>query len=270
VRILYGKTKWEAPDLSLDAYFDRVKADGFDIAELFVPHLMDQGGEIRRGLQHHGLQFIAGMGTFGATPADHLRDLERFVEFAVECGAIRIMSQTSRDIFSFEDNCRIFERAVALSEATGIPIAIETHRSRPTYSAVETRRYLEAIPALDIGADFSHWMAVHESDLRDQMENVEAAIERTVHVHARVGFEESPQVNDPRAPEWAAHLENHLELWKRIHDAHVRRGAETMTITPEFGPYPYMPALPYTQQPLADCWEVNVFMKAKLQDVFAD
>ena len=112
-----------------------------------------------------------------------------------------------------------------------------------------------------INADFSHWMNVHESNIRDQMDNVEVAIGRAIHIHARIGCEESPQVNDPRAPEWYAHVENHLDLWKRIYAAREAAGASVFTITPEFGPAPYMPALPYTQQPIADTWEVNCYMK---------
>ncbi len=32
-------------------------------------------------------------------------------------------------------------------------------------------------------------------------------IESTVHVHARVGYEQGPQVPDPRLPEWRYALE---------------------------------------------------------------
>ncbi|HAS19048.1 MAG TPA: xylose isomerase, partial [Flavobacteriaceae bacterium] len=41
-------------------------------------------------------------------------------------------------------------------------------------------------------------------------------LNRTEHVHARVGFEEGPQVNDPQAPEWKKALERHLNLWETI------------------------------------------------------
>ena len=35
-------------------------------------------------------------------------------------------------------------------------------------------------------------------------------------------------------------------------------GADVLTITPEFGPPPYMPVEPHTQRPLADAWTINV------------
>jgi hypothetical protein len=34
-----------------------------------------------------------------------------------------------------------------------------------------------------------------------------------------------------------------------------------MTITPEFGPAPYMPLEPFTQKPLASQWDINMEMK---------
>jgi len=74
-----------------------------------------------------------------------------------------------------------------------------------------------------------------------------------------------PQVNDPRAPEWAAHVERHIELWRRVVDHCRTNGLATLAITPEFGPHPYVPTLPYTVSPVVDVWEVNVFMKDMLR-----
>ncbi|GAB1483119.1 hypothetical protein MASR2M78_19350 [Treponema sp.] len=48
----------------------------------------------------------------------------------------------------------------------------------------------------------SRWCTVAESYLEDQKEAVDAALSRTDHIHARVGFPEGPQVGDPAAPEW--------------------------------------------------------------------
>ena len=37
------------------------------------------------------------------------------------------------------------------------------------------------------------------------------------------------------------------------------------TITPEFGPFPYMPQEPFTKKPLSNQWEINLQMKNYLQ-----
>ena len=44
------------------------------------------------------------------------------------------------------------------------------------------------------------------------------------------------------------------------------RGPGLLTVTPEFGPYPYMPILPYTRQPIVSQWEVNVHMMQLLRE----
>jgi hypothetical protein len=150
---------------------------------------------------------------------------------------------------------------VQLTQNSGIPILIETHRGRPTYSAIETRKYLEALPELRLTADFSHWMVVHESDLSDQRDTVELAMTRADYIHARVGYAEGPQIPDPRAPEWQHAVDSHVRLWQMIVDHKKSSGKESLYITPEFGPPAYMHTAPFTNQPVGDVWEQNVYMR---------
>ena len=265
--LLFTKSLWEAdPGRPFEDHLARVRNDGFDGTELFLPFFDGDPDETLRRHRALELERVAAIATFGDTPIDHLRDLERQVELALRFEPILINSHTGRDIFAFDANLALFERALELSSRHGVAIVHETHRTRPTYSAIETRRYLEALPELRLNADVSHWMVVHESDLSDQPRNVELLIQRSDHIHARVGYEEGPQVNDPRAPEWRAHLENHLGIWRGIVAAHRARGSARLTITPEFGPDPYVPALPYTRQPLVDVWELNVHIKDLLRE----
>jgi hypothetical protein len=49
----------------------------------------------------------------------------------------------------------------------------------------------------------------------------------------------------------------HLGWWDIAIAHQLRAGASYCTITPEFGPNPYMPSLPYTRQPLADQWDLK-------------
>ena len=121
-------------------------------------------------------------------------------------------------------------------------------------------------PQLRLTADFSHWCNVSESLLEDQAESLALAIERTDHLHARVGHAQGPQVSDPRAPEWQPAVEAHLTWWDKVFTRHQQAGAATFTVTPEFGPAPYMPALPYTAQPVAEQWELNVHMMELLRE----
>ncbi|SQH78215.1 conserved protein of unknown function, might belong to Xylose isomerase domain-containing protein TIM barrel [Shewanella benthica] len=56
---------------------------------------------------------------------------------------------------------------------------------------------------------------MHESDLSDQQQRVEKLLANVHHIHARVGFEEGPQVTDPQDPRWHEQLHNHTQLWQK-------------------------------------------------------
>lgn len=265
MRLVFGKTNWEILGTPLEAFLDRVRADGFDATEINVGAQKQPPDEVAALHRAYGLELIGQVYTEGATVADHLRGMDAQIEASLPCRPLRLNCHVGRDHFSFEDNLTLYRHLLERSRAAGVPMLAETHRGRPTFSAVETRRYLDALPELLLTADFSHWMVVHESDLSDQPEAVELAISRSRHVHARVGFEEGPQVPDPRAPEWQGHVARHVALWKRI-VAHQRAvGADVMTLTPEFGPPPYQHALPFTRVPTTDVWAVNVYMRDLLR-----
>lgn len=109
-----------------------------------------------------------------------------------------------------------------------------------------------------------HFDAV-EIYLPAQPAAVDLAIARASHIHARVGFEEGPQVPDPLHPLWSRWTRLHLDLWRRIIAARRADGAAFLTLTPEFGPPPYMPIDPRSGHPLADAWETNVRFRDWLQ-----
>ena len=118
---------------------------------------------------------------------------------------------------------------------------------------------MQQIPALRITLDISHWCNVSESLLADQQETVNLAIQRTDHLHARIGHAEGPQVSDPRAPEWDDAVKAHFAWWDAVVSIKKQKG-EVLTVLTEFGPPDYMPTIPYTREPLADQWAINVHM----------
>ena len=264
LKLIFGKSKWEMWDDPLEAFLERVRESGFEATEIYLGSLQQSPAEIARLHANYGLRLIGQILTQGRTYRDHMQSLEAQFEFAAQCEPVLINSHSGRDIFPFEENVQIFERLVQLSQNSGIPVLVETHRGRPTYSAIETRRYLEVVPDLRLTADFSHWMVVHESGLDDQRANLELAISHADYVHARVGYAEGPQIPDPRAPEWEYAVKRHLQLWQEIIAQHKRNGKDSLYITPEFGPPDYMHTTPFTKQPVGDVWEQNVYMKEML------
>jgi hypothetical protein len=128
------------------------------------------------------------------------------------------------------------------------------------------KHYFDFLPDLKICLDISHWCNVAETLLHDQPEAVETAIQHAHHIHSRVGFTEGPQIMDPRADENFAIVEQHILWWQQVVDLFKTKGQNTLTITPEFGAPPYLHLFPYTQQPIYNQWDVNVYMKDLLKE----
>jgi hypothetical protein len=53
----------------------------------------------------------------------------------------------------------------------------------------------------------------------------------------------------------------HLQLWQQIIEQHKKDYKETLYVTPEFGPPAYMHTAPFTNEPVGDVWEQNVYVK---------
>jgi len=269
MELAFHKSFWESDcsDAShLDALLDTVQHEGYQGTELFLP-FYDIAPDITLDFHRaRDLNIIAGIATHGLTPKGHIASLEQQVARALEFEPLFINCHTGRDLFSFEDNLAIFKRALALEAETGVMLVHETHRTRPTFSTLMTEQLLAALPELKLNLDISHWMVVHETDLSDQAERVSALVKQAWHVHARVGYEEGPQVSDPASPLWLDHLHNHIGWWQQVVDAAQLRGQDQLTITPEFGPFPYAQVNPVTGIPLTDIWQANQFMHHTLAE----
>ncbi|MFY8005395.1 MAG: sugar phosphate isomerase/epimerase, partial [Chitinophagaceae bacterium] len=176
-----------------------------------------------------------------------------------------IHSHTGKDFYSFDDNCKIIEASLSISINTGVRILHETHRGRFSFHAASLVPYLKKFPELELVGDFSHFCAVSESLLYDQEELLSEIIPHVSHIHARIGFEQGPQVNDPFAPEWQNHFARFEGWWQQIVDLKRNSGWQQFNITPEFGPAPYMPLLPFTKQPIGNQWEINKKMMEHLK-----
>jgi sugar phosphate isomerase/epimerase len=268
MQLLYAKSNWEVPGVSLADFLARTAADGFDATEIHLPGRPESPDEIALRHADLGLKLVAQITTTGSTPQDHRASLAAHFHHACLTQPLFVNCHTGRDIFSHEDNLGLFQLGQALSEASGVRLRHELHRGRALFSGPDTKRYLEAIPDLQLTADFSHWFCVHESDLKDQSQNTAAAVQAAAHIHARVGFREGPQVGYPLSPANRPWLDLHMALWARIIAARKAEGCAYLTITPEFGPAPYMPTCSADDQVVADPWALNVWMKQHLIDAF--
>jgi sugar phosphate isomerase/epimerase len=203
--------------------------------------------------------------TISADYSKHYDTYAAWLEKVKPYKALKINSQTGRDFFSFEQNYSLIELAERFAQETGTPVYHEIHRSKFSFAAHITHKYLNEIASLRLTLDASHWICVAESFLEDQPDSVNLAIERTEHIHARIGYTEGPQVPDPRSSEWADALQTHLGWWDRVASRKMKEN-KLLTITPEFGPFPYMVSSPFTQKPIANQWDVNLYMMELLKE----
>jgi sugar phosphate isomerase/epimerase len=267
MKLLFFCPRWGQADLSWDDFATKVKQSDYDGVETDIPADPQEKDLLLNALAKHGLLLVA-QHWETVTPGyqQHFDEYCQVIERLAEAKPLFVNSQTGKDYYSFAQNKGLIKAAERISDASGVPVYHETHRGKFSFAAHITHDYLQRIDGLQLTLDISHWCTVAETFLHDQPDAIDMALSRTKHIHARVGFTEGPQVNDPRAPEWATALQFHLECWDTVVNLQKEKGAAYLGFTTEFGPFPYMPRQPFTQQPLADQWEVNLFMKNLLKN----
>lgn len=259
---------------SLELAAEQAVEAGFDGIEGPVPEGDAESDSFASLLRENELGLIAEVTTGGgyvpdpkAKPDSHIEDLRRGIEGCLPHSPRFVNTQAGLDAWDFPTQVSFHERIVELEGEFGVPISVETHRSRSTFHPWITRDLLKAIPGLRITCDFSHWCCVSERLVMDDDEELLAFMAtRCRHVHARVGYDQGPQVPDPRAPEYSEFVHRHRAWWDVIWKTRIDRGEEVTTMTPEFGTDGYLHLQPYTQEPVADLWEVNCWMGEGLRE----
>ncbi len=252
---------------TMDEFCSKARKEGYNGIEVLWPREKNAQEELFAALKKYQLELGFLCAGFDSHYQKHFEEFVTMINDAATQTIQRplyINCHSGRDYFSYEQNKTFIDHTIRLSAQTGITICHETHRSRILFAAPIARHYIDTIPELRITFDVSHWCNVSESLLDDQQETLDRTLLRVDHIHARVGHPEGPQVSDPRAPEWEPALNAHLRWWDQIVAAH-RKANKRITILTEFGPPDYMPTLPYTREPLADQWAINVHMMQLLR-----
>jgi len=222
--------------------------------------LRGRGDELKPLLEANDLKFLPQTFTTGdADSADvrgHLDELKRQIDEAMPLNPVKFNCHSGWDRWSLKEAVAFYEAAVELERDVGIPIAHETHRKRFFFSPFNLRDLIAEVPDVRLCADLSHWVCVCERLIDDLQPILDQVAARTIHIHARVGFNEGPQVPDPRAERYAPFVEAHERWWDQIWRAQADAGRAVSTLTPEFGPPLYQHIDPNTGEPLANLWDV--------------
>jgi sugar phosphate isomerase/epimerase len=269
MKILFFCPRWGCEAQPWNLFFSKVKKAGYDGVEIGFPFTLSasEKSEIIAGLEEFDLPVIGQhWQTMESNFVEHREVYKKHLYSLAELNPLLINSQTGKDYFTVEQNLALMKIADEISARTGIKIVHETHRGKWSFAAHITKQYLEITPQIRITLDISHWCNVAESLLEDQQAAVELAISHTDHLHARIGYQEGPQVIDPRAPESRAILEAHLTWWDALVKLKQQQNTATFTVTPEYGAPPYQQVLPYTVQPITSQWDINAWMKDLLKN----
>jgi sugar phosphate isomerase/epimerase len=256
-------TNWGFPG-SITEFCKKAKEAGYDGIEVWMPGDDKGRKEVMEAAAQNNL--LVGF-LYGGGDADYAKHAEQFksgITEAVKLKPIYINCHSGKDYFSYDQNKSLMDFSLDLGAKSGIPVYHETHRGRSLFAAHTTRNFIEKNPKLRLTFDVSHWCNVHESLLGDQKETLDLTLSRVDHIHARVGHAEGPQVSDPRAPEWDGAVKAHFAWWDKVVETKRKEG-KIMTILTEFGPPDYLPTLPYTRQPVASQWDINVYMLQQLK-----
>jgi len=242
-------------------------AEGFDGLEGQVPEDPQRRAELSQVLADYGLAFIAEITTAGsyvpnrrATVDAHLLSLKNSLALVGELKPRFVTCIGGCDAWPFSASLRFFREAMAMADGAGISICFETHRSRSLFTPWVTLDVARALHDIRFTFDFSHWCVVCERLLDSEQETLRELAPRVQHIHARVGYDQGPQVPHPAAPEYAEALAAHQRWWEMLWNATAARGDSRITMTPEFGPDGYLQQAPFTRIPVADLWEINRWM----------
>jgi sugar phosphate isomerase/epimerase len=241
--------------------FPKIRAEGFTgIETVLIPQSDEE--RFRSLMKSHGFDYVAMAFTGGDDVAAHVRSFQQQLERAQALGARQLTVHGGSDAWSFEQAESFYREVVAIERTSRLPCAHETHRGRVFFNPWTTRRLLEKFETLKLCCDFSHWVCVAERTNWDDADGsiLRLCADRCIHLHARIGYAEGPQVPDPSAPEYESDLAAHEKWWDAIWSAQRSRGTAESTLTPEFGPPGYLHTLPHTNVPVADLWKICKWM----------
>ena len=260
------RTRWGTSG-SLTDFACEAQSVGFAGIESPVPSSQHEQRELGSVQEDLGMSWIAEIVTGGGyvpqrglSLHDHVEDLRAGLKACASFNPVRVNCIGGLDAWSHPDVLQFLEAGMDMAESLGVELCFETHRSRCLFNPWRCEQIVGELPEIRLTADLSHWCVVAERLMDTEMPTIRLIAPNVRHIHARVGYDQGPQVPHPAAPEYADALASHQRCWEVFWAAQQAAGAINTTMTPEFGPDGYLHRLPFTQAPVADLWEINRWM----------
>lgn len=271
-RLLILQSLWAMERRHTDGYertleenLAKIQEAGFDgISDSFVDR--SRARRIGDFLRPHGM--VAQAVCFPKT----VDDLKPVLETVAEVGADHINMQPDIRPYHLEQCIPLIEGWRRLSEESGIPVFIETHRDRMTTDLFFTLHLLDCFPDLKLTADLSHYLVGREFAFPVQEENhilMRRILDRAEAFHGRVASREQSQIeiSFPHHKPWVDLFMGWWEYGMRGWLARARP-EQKLTFTCELGPKPYAITGPDGND-LADRWTDALTMRGMVQDLWA-
>ena len=218
------KTLWGHHGSFADA-IAQAQAAGFNGIEGPAPTENGLADSYRQQLSDAGFDYIAEICTAGsyvperdASLQEHLDSFALKLEYSLALSPLFVTCLGGCDAWPEAKSTEFFGRAMERAKDSGIEVSFETHRSRSLFTPWVTERILRELKDMQITCDFSHWCVVCERLMDTEMPTIEVIAPRARHIHARVGYDQGPQVPHPAAPEYEAALRSHQYqyCWERL------------------------------------------------------
>lgn len=254
-----AETEW-----TVDEKFERVAKAGFAHVDCSLSDENEK--EVATALQKHQLQLVVGHRPFCVD------DTRKVVERGARHGAKFLFLQPASAFTPLEDVVKIVTEGRKIAEGNGMYCFIEVHRNNFTENIPQTLQLLDRVPDIRFTADLSHFVVVGEFygwEDEGALERMLPVLERTSHIHGRIGNGEQVQVDVADGSGDTAQF--FVRLWARAM-RHWREGAgpgDVMTFSSELGPPRYAITLPDGKE-FSDRWEQSLVMKKLAEQAWED
>lgn len=274
MQIKVFKTLWGFDGSYTDAVEQAIK-QGYDGIEGPVPETIETTEQFAELMKQNDLLYIAEIATTGSyvpdrklSISDHLKYLEDRIAHLKILQPEFITCLGGCDAWSESDAIKFLTKAIKIVEKNQMEISFETHRGRIFFNPWVTERIVNKIPSLKLTCDFSHWSVVCEGMQDTEEDIIKSLLPNAWHIHGRIGYDQGPQIPDPRTPLFKDDLEQYAEWWSWVWHEQDRQSKTITTLTPEFGGDRYDYFDPIEGKSLVDVNEINQWMAESVREKF--
>lgn len=252
---LIGLPMNAATEWTLDEKFSRVHDAGFEIVECWLGD--EDEKPTREALDRHGLGLVLGHRPFNS------QDVRATVERAVRLNADFVFAQPASAYTPLDDVVKLVTEGRKIANDHGKAFFVETHRNNWTENIPQTLQLIERVPDVRFTADLSHFVLVGEFygwEGEGAAERMMPILERTSHMHGRIGNGEQVQVDVGDGSGETAQF--FVRLWTITMRQWLQeaQAGDVFQFSSELGPPRYAITTPDGKE-FSDRWEQSLVMK---------